>query len=47
MELAVGEMFHDLTDADLRALLDELRSLEALTPLEAEIVLPAVSRGGA
>lgn len=45
-ELAVGEMFHDLTDSDLQALLDELGSLEAVTPVETEVVVPAVNRGG-
>jgi hypothetical protein len=44
-ELAVGEMFHDLTDSELQALLDALGTLEALTPVETEVVVPAVSRG--
>lgn len=44
-ELAVGEMFHDLTDSELRALLDALGTLEAVTPIETEVVAPAVGRG--
>jgi len=45
-ELAVGEMFDDLTDAELQALLDALGGLEAVTSEETEIVLPAVGRAG-
>jgi hypothetical protein len=46
-ELAVGELFEDLTDSELQSLLDALGSLEALTPTETEVVVPALSRGGA
>ena len=46
-ELAVGETLHDLSDAELKSLLDAFGSLEAVTPIETEVVVPAVSRGGA
>ncbi|MEX2152868.1 MAG: zf-HC2 domain-containing protein [Gemmatimonadaceae bacterium] len=46
-ELAMGEMLDDLSDSDLRALLDVVGKLEAMTPAETEIVVPAVGRGGA
>lgn len=46
-ELAMGEMLDDLSDSDLRALLDVVENLEAMTPAETEIVVPAVGRGGA
>jgi hypothetical protein len=41
-ELALGETLHDLSDTELRALLDELGSLEAVTPTETDVVAPAV-----
>jgi hypothetical protein len=41
-ELALGETLHDLSDTDLRALLDELGTLEAVTPTETDVVAPAV-----
>lgn len=44
-ELAIGEGVQDLSDAELRALLDELESFETLTPAETEVVLPALTRG--
>ena len=46
-ELAVGAMFDDLTDAELETLLQALGSLETLTPVETEVVVPAVNRSGA
>jgi hypothetical protein len=46
-ELAVGETFDDLTDSELQALLKAMESLEARTSSETEVVIPAVSRGGA
>ncbi|MGH7678744.1 MAG: anti-sigma factor family protein [Gemmatimonadaceae bacterium] len=46
-ELAVGAMFDDLTDAELETLLRALGSLETLTPVETEVVVPAVNRSGA
>ena len=46
-ELAVGEMFDDLTDSELRALLAALGTLQAVTPVETEVVAPAVNREGA
>lgn len=46
-ELAVGETFDDLSDSELQALLKAMESLEARTPAEPEVVIPAVSRGGA
>lgn len=46
-ELAMGEALHDLTDSELRALLDELGSLEAVTPSETEVVVPAFVKGDA
>lgn len=46
-ELAMGEMLDDLSDSELRALLDVVGKLEAITPTETEVVVPAVSRGGA
>lgn len=46
-ELAVGEMFDDLTDSELRALLEALGTLKAVTPIETEVVAPAVNREGA
>lgn len=46
-ELAVGETLNDLSDADLRALLEELGQLEAVTPAETEVVLPSLGRSGA
>jgi anti-sigma factor RsiW len=46
-ELPVGEPFDDLTDSELQSLLRALESFEARTPVETEVVVPAVSRGGA
>lgn len=46
-ELAVGDSFHDVSDSELRALLDDLATFEALTPAETEIVVPAPGRSGA
>jgi hypothetical protein len=46
-ELAVGETFDDLTDTELQALLKAMESMEARTSTETEVVIPAVSRGGA
>ena len=45
-ELAVGEMFDDLTDNELKALLAALGTLQAVTPIETEVVVPAVNREG-
>jgi predicted anti-sigma-YlaC factor YlaD len=45
-ELAMGELFDDLSDSELQALLDALGSLEAVTPVETEVVIPAVNRDG-
>jgi hypothetical protein len=45
-ELAVGESFHDLSDAELKALIDELGTLEAVTSTETEAVAPSLGRGG-
>ena len=44
-ELALGETLHDLSDDELRALLNELGTLEAVTPTETEVVAPALGRG--
>jgi anti-sigma factor RsiW len=44
-ELAVGEMFDDLTDGELQALLEAFGTVEALTPVETEVVVPAIGRG--
>ena len=44
-ELALGETLHDLSDTELRALLDEMGNLEAVTPTETEVVAPGVGRG--
>jgi len=44
-ELALGETVHDLSDAELRTLLSELGTLEAVTPTETEVVVPALGRG--
>jgi hypothetical protein len=41
-EVALGETLHDLSDTELRALLDELGNLEAVTPTETDVVAPAV-----
>jgi anti-sigma factor RsiW len=46
-ELAMGEMLDDLSESDLRALLDVVANLEAMTPAETEIVVPAVGPGDA
>lgn len=46
-ELTVGETLADLTENDLRALLDELPRIEAVTPSEADVVVPALGRDGA
>jgi anti-sigma factor RsiW len=45
-ELAMGEMFEDLTDSELEALLKSLGTIEAVTPVETEVVPPAVNREG-
>lgn len=45
-ELTVGEALADLTDNDLRALLDELQQIEAVTPAEGDVVVPALGRDG-
>jgi predicted anti-sigma-YlaC factor YlaD len=45
-ELTVGEALADLTDNDLRALLDELPQIEAVTPAEGDVVVPALERDG-
>ncbi len=44
-ELAVGETLQDLSDADLRELLDELERFEALMPAEPEAIPPSLGRG--
>jgi len=44
-ELAVGALA-DIPDKDLRALAEELRKLQAVTPAEPEVVVPGVGRGG-
>ena len=47
-ELAVGDPLTDLTESDLRDLLDEVGSIEAVTSEETDIqVLPGLERGGA
>lgn len=45
-ELAIGESFHDLSDRELQTLVDELGSLDAMTPAETEVVVPAIDRSG-
>jgi putative zinc finger protein len=45
-ELAVGETFQDLTESELRALLDDLANLQAVTPAEDDVILPAFGRSG-
>ncbi len=46
-ELAVGETLQDLSDSDLRVLLDELATFEAVTPSETEVVvMPAIPARG-
>lgn len=46
-ELAVGHPLSDLSESDLRDLLDELPAIEAVTSTETDvIVLPAVGRSG-
>lgn len=46
-ELAVGETLQDVSDSDLRLLLDELATFEAVTPSETEVVVtPAISTRG-
>lgn len=45
-ELAMGESLHDLSDSDLRALLDALGKLDAVTSSETEIVVPAIGGAG-
>lgn len=45
-ELAVGELFDDLTDSELRTLLEAIGTLKAVTPIETEVVAPAVNREG-
>jgi hypothetical protein len=45
-ELAMGEMFEDLTDSELEALLQSMGTIEAVTPVETEVVPPAVNREG-
>ena len=45
-DLAIGESFHDLSDHELQTLLDELGSLDAMTPAETEVVVPAIDRSG-
>ena len=44
-ELALGESFHDLSDSELRALLQEVEKFEAMTSTETEIVVPSPGRG--
>jgi len=43
--LAVGEPYHDLSDDELRELLDEVGKLDGITSAETEIVVPAIGRG--
>jgi len=45
-ELGVGDGLHDLTDKELRTLLADFESLEAVTPTETEVVPPGVERRG-
>jgi hypothetical protein len=45
-ELTIGEALADLSDNDLRALLDELPQIEAVTPAEGDVVVPALGRDG-
>lgn len=45
-ELAVGETFQDLTETELRALLDDLANIEAITPDEDDVILPSFGRSG-
>lgn len=46
-ELAVGDPLTDLSDSDLRTLLQEMREIQAVTPTETDvIVLPALRQGG-
>ena len=44
-ELATGETLHDLSEADLRALLQEISALDGVTSSETEVVVPAVGKG--
>lgn len=44
-ELPIGTL-GELSERDLRRLLDELDAIEAVTPVEPEVVAPAVTRGG-
>ena len=46
VELAVGESFHDLSDAELRALIGDLDKWEAVTSTETDAVAPSLGRGG-
>jgi hypothetical protein len=47
-ELAIGDTFQDLTDSDLKAMLDEIAKIEAVTPDATEDDTPAViQRNGA
>lgn len=46
-ELPVGEPLHDLSDGELRALLAEIESLDAVTSSETEVVVPSIGRSGA
>jgi hypothetical protein len=45
-ELAVGEPLHDLSDTELRALLDDLGTFDGMTSSETEVVPPSLERGG-
>jgi hypothetical protein len=46
-EISVGASFQDLTDSDLRAVLDEMTKLQAVTPTSTDDDVPAViERGG-
>lgn len=44
-ELAIGDNLSDLTEADLRALVDELTALEPTLESEPDILLPALDGG--
>jgi hypothetical protein len=44
--LATGESLNDLSDAELRTLLDEIADLDAVTPTEDDVVVPSLGRSG-
>jgi len=44
-ELATGETLHDLTESELRALLEEIAALDGIPSSETEVVVPSVGKG--